>query len=45
MLNESKLIPLQVMDFGINETPIIIINGGTFGVTFFKDIYFRVTGK
>ena len=32
------------MDFGANKTPIEIIKEGSFGGTYFRDIY-SVTGK
>ena len=33
------------MDFGANKTPIEVIKEGAFGGTYFRDIYFGVTGK
>ena len=33
------------MGFGANKTPIEVIKGGTFGGTYFKDIYSGVNGK
>ena len=33
------------MDFGANKTPIEVIKEGTFGGTYFRDIYTSVNGK
>ena len=33
------------MDFGANKTPVEIIKEGSFGGTYFRDIYFSVNGK
>ena len=33
------------MDFGGNKTPIEVIKEGTFGVTYFRDIYSSVNRK
>ena len=33
------------MDFGTNKTPVEIVKEGTFGGTYFRDIYSSVTGK
>ena len=38
------------MDFGVNKTPIEVIKQGTFGGTYFRDIYsndkcYKKTGK
>ena len=33
------------MDFGVNKTPIEVIKKGSFGGTYFRDIYFGVNGK
>ena len=33
------------MDFGVNKTPVEVIKEGTFGGTYFRDIYSNVTGK
>ena len=33
------------MDFSPNKTPTEIINEGSFGGTYFRDIYYNVTGK
>ena len=33
------------MDFGPNKTPVEIIREGAFGETYFRDIYFSITGK
>ena len=33
------------MDFGANKTPVEVIKEGTFGGTYFRDIYSGVTGK
>ena len=33
------------MDFGANKTPIEVIREGTFGGTYFRDIYSDVNGK
>ena len=33
------------MDFGANKTPTEVIKEGTFGDTYFRDIYSGVTGK
>ena len=33
------------MDFGVNKTTVEMINKGTFGGTYFSDIYSGVTGK
>ena len=33
------------MDFSPNKTPIEIIKEGSFGGTYFRDIYSSVTGK
>ena len=33
------------MDFGVNKTAVEMINKGTFGGTYFSDIYAGVTGK
>ena len=33
------------MDFGTNKTPIEVIKEGTFGGTYFRDIYSGVNGK
>ena len=33
------------MDFNPNKTPIEIIKEGTFGGTYFRDVYSNVTGK
>ena len=33
------------MDFGANKTPIEVITEGVFADTYFRDIYFSVTGK
>ena len=33
------------MDFGTNKTPLEVIKEGAFGGTYFRDIYFGVTGK
>ena len=33
------------MYFGVNKTPIEIIKEGSFGVTYFRDIFSNVTGK
>ena len=33
------------MDFGANKTPVEVIREGAFGGIYFKDIYYRVTGK
>ena len=33
------------MDFGTNKTPVEMIKGGTYGRTYFRDIYSGVNGK
>ena len=33
------------MDFGTNKTPIEVIKEGTFGGTYFRDLYSSVNGK
>ena len=33
------------MDFGANKTPIEVIKEGTFGGTYFRDIYTSANGK
>ena len=33
------------MDFGTNKTPIEVIKEGTFGGTYFRDIYSSNNGK
>ena len=33
------------MDFGTNKTPIEVIREGTFGGTYFRDIYSGINGK
>ena len=33
------------MDFGANKMPIEVIREGTFGGTYFRDIYSSVNGK
>ena len=33
------------MDFGVNKTPVEVIKEGTFGGTYFRDVYSGVTGK
>ena len=33
------------MDFDANKTPVEIIREGTFGGTYFRDIYSQVNGK
>ena len=33
------------MVFGANKKPVEVIKGGTFGGTYFRDIYFSVNGK
>ena len=33
------------MDFGANKTPVEVIKKGTFGGTYFKDIYSSVNGQ
>ena len=33
------------MDFSPNKTPVEIIKEGSFGGTYFRDIYSNVTGK
>ena len=30
------------MDFGVNKTPVVVIKGGAFGGTYFRDIYSSV---
>ena len=33
------------MDFGANKTTVEVIKEGTFGGTYFREIYFGVNGK
>ena len=33
------------MEFGANKMPVEVITEGTFGGTYFRDIYSSVTGK
>ena len=33
------------MDFGANKTPFEVIKEGSFGETYFRDIYSGVNGK
>ena len=33
------------MDFSTNETPVEIIKEGSFGGTYFRDIYYSVNDK
>ena len=33
------------MDFGANKTPVEVIREGTFGGTYFRDIYSGINGK
>ena len=33
------------MDFGVNKTPVEIIEKDAFGGTYFRDIYSNVAGK
>ena len=33
------------MEFGANKTPNGVVKEGAFGGTYFRDIYFGVTGK
>ena len=46
-LNNSKLEDKGVlkMYFGANKTPVELIKEGTFGGTYFKDIYSGIDGK
>ena len=46
-LNNSVLEDKGVLkiNFGANETPIEVIKEGAFGGTYFRIIYFGVTGK
>ena len=47
ILNNSVLEDKGVllMSFGTNKTPVEIIKEGTFGETYFRDIYFGVNGN
>ena len=33
------------MDFGINKTPIEVVKEGSFGGTYFRNIYSRINDK
>ena len=33
------------MDFGANKAPVEVIREGPFGGTYFRDIYYGITGK